>query len=202
MIVFRGESSKISWVMLIALAWFTTPSKASAVEIAPRISDREIIESLAELKTGQKNLSNRLDGLDKRMDALRTELKRDNRELRAELKKDIQDLRTELKQDINNLQTRMDFKFSIMIQLFIATMAMIGGLIGFIVWDRRTAVQPVKNQMERVQLEWDGFRRMLERDLDLQNQAGSHMTRLIHVLRERAGADHELARILRSHAML
>jgi len=31
------------------------------VEVAPRISDREIIESLAELKAGQKALEEKMD---------------------------------------------------------------------------------------------------------------------------------------------
>ena len=34
-----------------------------AVEVAPRISDREIIESLAELKTGQQAINKRIDDL-------------------------------------------------------------------------------------------------------------------------------------------
>ncbi|WP_300288976.1 hypothetical protein [Nitrosomonas sp.] len=34
---------------------------AFAVEVAPRISDREIIESLAELKAGQKALEAKMD---------------------------------------------------------------------------------------------------------------------------------------------
>ncbi len=191
MTTFCKKATLISCLVSTVFFLAVTAPSAWAIETAPRISDREIIESLAELKAGQKNLSNRLDGLERRMDALRTELKRDN-----------QDLRAELKTDINNLQTRMDFKFSIMIQLFIATMAMIGGLIGFIVWDRRTAVQPVKNQMERVQLEWDGFRRMLERDLDLQNQQGSRLTRLIQALKERARVDQDLASLLRAHSLL
>ncbi|WP_300294352.1 hypothetical protein [Nitrosomonas sp.] len=36
-------------------------SPAFAVEVAPRISDREIIESLAELKAGQKALEAKMD---------------------------------------------------------------------------------------------------------------------------------------------
>lgn len=44
----------ISMVMVLA-------SSAFAVDVAPRISDREIIESLAELKAGQKTLENKMD---------------------------------------------------------------------------------------------------------------------------------------------
>ena len=50
----------------------------------------------------------RLEGkLDKRISALRTELKGDISELRTELKGDISELRTELKGDISELRTEL-----------------------------------------------------------------------------------------------
>lgn len=36
-------------------------ASAFAVEIAPRITDREIVESLAELRAGQKTLEEKMD---------------------------------------------------------------------------------------------------------------------------------------------
>jgi len=54
------------------------PSMVIAVEKAPRISDREIVERLARLEEGQKNLEKRIDNLDKslnnRMDDLRSHM--------------------------------------------------------------------------------------------------------------------------------
>ena len=51
---------------------------AQAVERAPRITDREIVERLTRLEEGQKNLSKRIDDLDaklsKRIDDLRSEM--------------------------------------------------------------------------------------------------------------------------------
>ncbi len=43
-------------------------SNAFAFEAAPPISDREIIESLVELKAGQDKLNSRMDGMNKRLD--------------------------------------------------------------------------------------------------------------------------------------
>ena len=40
-----------------------------ALETAPRISDREIIESLATLKEGQKTINQRFDAVNQRFDA-------------------------------------------------------------------------------------------------------------------------------------
>lgn len=62
----------ISFIMLISMT--LAPMNLFAVEKAERISDREIIESLAELKAGQKALDQRLTSFeraaDKRFDDL------------------------------------------------------------------------------------------------------------------------------------
>ena len=54
------------------------PSLLLAIETAPRISDREIVERLTRLEEGQKNLERRIDNLDKglnnRIDDLRSEM--------------------------------------------------------------------------------------------------------------------------------
>ena len=53
-----------SFSILIAfLILASFPVRVLAVEIAPRISDREIIESLATLKEGQKALKERFDDM-------------------------------------------------------------------------------------------------------------------------------------------
>jgi len=54
------------------------PSLLIAIETAPRISDREIVERLTRLEEGQKNLEKRIDNLDKglnnRINDLRSEM--------------------------------------------------------------------------------------------------------------------------------
>lgn len=61
------------------------------------------------------SLGKRIDGLDKRIDDLRddvkefrTELKGDNAELRTELKGDITDFRTEMKKEHASLASKVD----------------------------------------------------------------------------------------------
>lgn len=46
-------------------------SNAFAFEAAPPISDREIIESLVELKAGQDKLNSRMDGMNMRFDDIK-----------------------------------------------------------------------------------------------------------------------------------
>jgi len=67
----------ISWLIIGIL----TPSLLIAVETAPRISDREIVEGLARLEEGQKNIemrfddvNRRFDGINRRIDDLRSEM--------------------------------------------------------------------------------------------------------------------------------
>ena len=71
--------------LLSILFLFLALSDIFAVDVAPRISDREIVERLARLEEGQKTLNKRIDDLrsemndrfaivDKRIDDLRSEM--------------------------------------------------------------------------------------------------------------------------------
>lgn len=71
----RMHTSRIAGIILLmsallgpSLAPAPDSGQAWAVETAPRITDREIIEALAELKAGQHRLDQRMDQLEKRMD--------------------------------------------------------------------------------------------------------------------------------------
>ena len=74
-------------------------------------------------------------------------------------------------------------------------LAGIFGLIGFIVWDRRTALRPLEQRLDKIEHD-------LNRDLDLQNQDCSRITRLINALRELAQYDPKVAGVLRTFSLL
>ena len=65
-------------IITLLIVGILTPSLLIAVETAPRISDREIVERLTILEEGQKNLERRIDNLDKglnnRIDDFRSEM--------------------------------------------------------------------------------------------------------------------------------
>jgi hypothetical protein len=69
---------KIIIIIPVLITVLMIPSLLLAVERAPRISDREIVERLTRLEEGQKHLrsemNNRFDGVDKRFDDLRSEM--------------------------------------------------------------------------------------------------------------------------------
>ena len=61
-------------IVTFILTVLITPSLLFAIETAPRISDREIVERLTRLEEGQKNLENRIDDVNRRIDDLRSEM--------------------------------------------------------------------------------------------------------------------------------
>jgi len=65
-------------IVLIVAVMLLAPMVASAVEKAPRITDKEIIEKLTRLEEGQRAINKRIDGLErslnKRIDDLRAEM--------------------------------------------------------------------------------------------------------------------------------
>ena len=62
----------ITWLIVSIL----TPSLLIAVETAPRISDREIVERLARLEEGQKNIEMRFDDVNSRFDTMQWQMHR------------------------------------------------------------------------------------------------------------------------------
>ncbi|MDI6792804.1 MAG: hypothetical protein QME81_08070, partial [bacterium] len=64
---------KILLLLLLGIVLFA--STTYAVESAPRITDREIIESLTAIRGDIKRLEQQIDGLAQRMDRFESELK-------------------------------------------------------------------------------------------------------------------------------
>jgi len=167
-------------LFLLAIMLFVFPMASYAVEVAPRILDREIIESLAELKAGQVNLNKRLDDLNRSIDKRFEQVDKRFEQI---------DKRFE---DVNR---RIDGLQNTMLALFGAILSLIVALFGFIIWDRRTILRPVVDRLERLERE-------VTKDLDLLNEEGSRLTRLVKTLREHAKSDPKLAEILRTFSLL
>ena len=108
---------KTTVTVIIAVLLFGLSSITFAVQGGPDLSNKEIIEKLAKLDEGQNGLNARIDNVNKRIDDLKGELKGDVRELGNR----INDLRG----------------------LIYVVLAGIIALIGFVIWDRRSALSPV-----------------------------------------------------------
>ena len=154
-------NKKILHTLLLALVYLTLcVSTVQAVEVAPRISDRDIIEKLAGLEAGQK--------------ALRSEMKVGQRaldvrisDLRSEMKSGQEALRSEMKAGQEALSIRMGSLENTMLALFGALIALI---VAYLAWDRRMMIRPV---VERL----DSLEREVVRDLGLRHVEGSLLAR-------------------------
>ncbi len=150
-----------------------------AIETAPRISDREIIESLADLKATQNVILQRLDLKDKRFDQV------DKRFEQIDKRFEQVDKRFELidkRLDDMNATNRMFFGF---------VMSTLLALFGYVVWDRRTLMKPLEERIFS-----------LERELDVGSTEGTKVNRLVKTLRELSKRDDEVARVLKHFHLL
>ncbi|MCD6224383.1 MAG: hypothetical protein J7K32_02470 [Deltaproteobacteria bacterium] len=89
----------------------------------------------------------------------------------------------------------MESQYDRIWNLILVVLAGIMGLIGFIIWDRKTASRP----LERKIIE---FEANLLRDLELRHEQGYLPTRLMYALRKLAESNPELNEILRSFSLL
>ncbi len=100
-------------IFLLIVLSLLSPSMVQAVERAPRITDREIVERLTRLEEGQKNLNKRIDDLDaklnKRIDDLDAKLSKRI----DDTNKRIDDLRSEMNSRFDTLQWMFGIYISI-----------------------------------------------------------------------------------------
>ncbi len=181
---------KISMIFLFVIMLVLPCAASGGVEVAPRIADREIVESLVELKAQQKALSQRMDDMNKRMD---------------DMNKRMDDIMTTINNrfdSINNRFESIDSRFesitNLMVAMFGSVMALIIALVGYMIWDRRTAQKPLRKKMADL----EDYSRQVYKHLDINNPAGSVTDRLVAAFRELAKTDEKVAEVLRSFSLL
>ena len=152
-------------------------ASVGAVEEAPRLTDREIIERLTRLEAGQQALGQRLETLERHVDRRLDEL-----EQRVSLRMDSLEQRIDgLEQRIDGLEQRINSLERLMLSGFGIMFAGMFALVGFVIWDRRSALAPAVRGLEEM------------RDRE---------HRLEEVLRRYAGQVPELAEELRRARLL
>ena len=207
---------KFKIFLIVFCILFNLPAATFAVEVAPRISDREIVEKLVTLEAGQDALRSEMkagqDALRSEMkagqDAFRSEMKAGQAALRSEMKAGQAALRSEMKagqdalgkrmddmnQRMGDMNQRISSQQTTMLALFSAMVALILALFAYIAWDRRTMIRPVVERLEHLENE-------LFRELDMSHNKGSAITRLINAMRELAKQDEKVATVLRNFSL-
>ncbi len=196
----------LSFTILFCFIILTqTPVIVSAVEIAPRISDREIIESLAGLKAGQVRLDQRMNSMEQRMierfDAVdkRFETSAKNIDTRFEgIDKRFEDIDKRFEaidRRFEAIDKRFDSLTNIMLTLFGAMISLIIAIFAYIAWDRRTVMHPIQTRLQALEAD-------IAHDLELSHKQGSRLTRFLEVFRSMAKTDPKIAEALRSLSLL
>ena len=114
---------------IFILTLFSVSAKVSAIETAPRISDRDIIEALAELKAGQRAIQQQI----------------------ADLKDSTNKQIADTNRRIDDTNKRIDELKDFMLWGFGILFAGMFTLVGFVLWDRRTALSPAINKNKELE---------------------------------------------------
>ena len=192
-------------------------SSALAVERAPRISDREIVERLTRLEEGQRSMQQRteqrfstveqrLSSMEKRMDERFEAMNKKMDERFSAMQKQLDDRFSAMQKQLDDrfsfMQKQMDLmrrqmENHMMIQwnLILALIVAILGLVGFVVWDRATALKPLERRFTRIADE-------IEKDLGMDSPEDSKLTRLVNALRALAPEDGKLSDALKRFSLL
>ncbi len=126
----NGVPTRSDWfIILFVVSFLFVPLSVHAVEVAPRISDREIIERLTRLEEGQI--------------ALRNEIKL--------LRDDMNARFASMDARFASMDAQLDRLANIMITVVAAFAAVVASTIGFAIWDRRTMIRPFETKVKAIE---------------------------------------------------
>ncbi|MBF0350005.1 MAG: hypothetical protein HQM11_03195 [SAR324 cluster bacterium] len=172
-------------VFFILLCGLSSP--IGAVETAERISDREIIESLASLKAEMRAMREYTDIKFQSM----------NNQFQS-LREQFQEMEDHQTQMFNQMDKRMDQLANIMIAIVTAFAGIVAATIGFAIWDRRTMIRPFETKVKQLETTLEKIPRV-EEEL-AQNRQKIHS--LLEAFRALAKKDVQVAEILKQFSLL
>ncbi len=176
--------------LLFFFTIFSMGKTLPAMETAPRISDREIIESLAEIKNGQKTVIIQLEALKELTEERFKQV--DKRFEQVDRRFEQVDKRFEqIDKRFEQVNKRFGETIELITTLFGSLIVLIIAVLGYSIWDRRTMTKKVSERVKKV-----------EADLDVENIDGSKLFRLIEVLKNLSKKDRRLKEVLHSFNLL
>ena len=115
-------------ILVLFLILWVMPAIVSGIEVAPRITDKEIIERLTRLEEGQKSI---LREMDKRFEAVNKRFESIDKRFEA-------------------IDRRFDQLNNLIIGIIGAFSAIVAVTIGFAIWDRRSMIRPFEDKVEEL----------------------------------------------------
>ena len=155
-------------LLIITVLWCLLAIPAVAVERAPRITDREIIESLSNIRGDIKRLEGKVHHLEdgqkailKEMDRRFESMGKSVNERFEGMEKRFESMENSMNGRFESMENSMNKRFDSMenqiqnlVSVFIGIVAAFAGIvaitIGFAVWDRRTALRPTLKEISEV----------------------------------------------------
>ena len=115
-------------LVITTVVWCLITIPAAAIETAPRITDREIIESLSDIKGDIKGLKEKIHHLEDGQKAILREMDR----------------------RFDSIENQIQNLVNILIGIVLAFAGIVAVTIGFAIWDRRTALRPTLKEISEV----------------------------------------------------
>jgi seryl-tRNA synthetase len=172
---------RLTVLFINTLVTFLMVSSALAVEVAPRISDREIVERLTKVEEGQR-------ALQAEMHQLREDVNTQIKQLREDVTAQVQHLREDMRTQGQQLRDDMNAHYDRMYQLILGLLAAFTGItlanIGIVVWDRRSVVKPFESKVKVIEDELAQNRQTLHSFLDAMRTLGQTDEKVADVLRK------------------
>ncbi|MCX8112427.1 MAG: DUF4071 domain-containing protein, partial [Bacteroidia bacterium] len=125
-------------------------------------------------------LEERVAGVEKELTLFREQYRQEMTAFREQYRQEMAELRSQLAR----MESRSDAQFYTLLSLIGLMLASIAGLIGFILWDRRKALEPVEKEVSELQKD------------------SIKLSRLVQSLREYARTHPDLAEILRRYELV
>ncbi len=135
---------KTGWGFGVFFCLLFSPPGTLAVEPAPRLTDREIIERLTRLEEGQKTLARQLEASEQHVNQRIDSLEQHVNQRIDSLEQHVNQRIDSLGQEIAKLRQLLLWGFGVMFTGMFA-------LTGFVIWDRRTALAPAVNRVEALE---------------------------------------------------
>ncbi|MBW1972182.1 MAG: hypothetical protein JRI44_05010 [Deltaproteobacteria bacterium] len=129
--------------LLVVLTFFFQPNSLSAIETAPRITDREIIEALTRIEIRQNNL-------EKEIAQLRVDMNEQFRKIDKQFDR-IDKQFDRMDKQFDRMGKQFDRMVNIISAIVIAFFGIVAVTIGFALWDRRTMIRPFEAKIKELE---------------------------------------------------
>ena len=125
------------------------PAIVFGIEVAPRITDKEIIERLTRLEEGQKSIlremDKRFEAMDKRFEAINKRFESIDKRFES-----IDKRFESIDKRFEAIDRRFDQLNNLIIGIIGAFSAIVAVTIGFAIWDRRSMIRPFEDKVEEL----------------------------------------------------